>query len=147
MVGHRGGSLRPAIVAAWIAMAGIVWPAAAVERGTVRGIAFAQGGVGLDEREEMRAIERDYNVKLVTAVDEANAFLAQVHVDIHQGDRLVFDRTIDGPWLLMRLAPGQYVITANASSVLRRRTLTVPAQGRVEAVIVWSARELERAAR
>lgn len=115
--------------------------AIALDRGVDRGVAFITGGVGLDEREEIARWESSFNVKIVTATQAGGAFIASVHVDIHRGQELVFDRTMDGPWMLLRLPPGQYVLTANADGRLRRANLAVPAAGRTSLVLRWEDRE------
>lgn len=113
----------------------------ALDRGVDRGVAYITGGVGLEEREEIVRWESSFNVKIVTATQGAGAFIASVHVDIHRGRELVFDRTMDGPWMLLRLPPGSYVVTANADGRLRRTNLVVPATGRAALVLRWEDRE------
>lgn len=113
----------------------------ALDRGVDRGVAFISGGVGLEEREEMARWETSFNVKIVTATQGAGAFIASVHIDVHRGQELVFDRTMDGPWMLLRLPPGQYAVTANADGRLRRANLAVPGTGRVSLVLRWEDRE------
>lgn len=115
--------------------------ALALDRGVDRGVAFITGGVGVEEREEIARWESSFNVKIVTATQGAGAFIASVHVDIHRGQELVFDRTMDGPWMLLRLPPGQYVVTANAEGRLRRANLAVPSTGHVSLVLRWEDRE------
>ncbi len=115
--------------------------AIALDRGIDRGVAFITGGVGVEEREEIARWESSFNVKIVTATQAGGAFIASVHVDIHRGQELVFDRTMDGPWMLLRLPPGQYVVTANADGRLRRANLAVPAAGHTSLVLRWEDRE------
>lgn len=115
--------------------------AAALERGVDRGVPYLSGGVTLEERDEIALLQVEYNVRIVTAARPSGAFLAQVHLDVHRGDQLVFDRTLDGPWLFLRLAPGTYTMTANADGVLRRQNVTVPTTGRVNVMFVWEDRE------
>lgn len=130
-----------AVAVAIGAFVALVTGAAALDRGVDRGVAFMSGGVGLDEREEIARWESSFNVKIVTATQGAGAFIASVHVDIHRGEELVFDRTMDGPWLLLRMAPGRYVVTANADGRLRRAQLAVSATGRTTLVLRWEDRE------
>lgn len=115
--------------------------ASALDRGVDRGVTFITGGVGIEEREEIARWESSFNVKIVTATQGAGAFIASAHVDIHRGEELVFDRTMDGPWMLLRMEPGRYVVTANADGRLRRAQLVVPATGRATLVLRWEDRE------
>ena len=139
---HRdsGGVLTRIAIALFLAMC-FALPALALDRGVDRDIAFMTGGVGLEEREEIARWEHAFNVKIVTATRQSGAYVANVHIDVHRGEKLVFDRTLDGPWMLLKLTPGQYVLTANASGVLRRQALSVPRSGRIVFTLQWDDAE------
>jgi hypothetical protein len=118
-------------------------PTLALDRGVDRDVAFVTGGVGLEEREEIARWEHAFNVKIVTATRQSGAYVANVHIDVHRGEILVFDRTMDGPWMLLKLTPGQYVLTGNANGVLRRQAMSVPRTGRIVFTLQWEDAETE----
>ncbi len=77
------------------------------------GIAYLTGGVGLDEREAMQSVQHDYNLWLSFARKGDAAYAADTLVAIHdvQG-KLLLKVFAEGPWLMVKLAPGQYRVTA-----------------------------------
>ena len=71
------------------------------------------GGVSLNARDNLRAQERDANVKMVFALNTGN-YLSDVHVRVTDGKgNVVIDDVSNGPWVLAKLPPGNY--TANAT--------------------------------
>jgi hypothetical protein len=101
--------------------------AAALERGrTADGASYVAGGVGFAERDELAAVRNDYSLRLVAAARGSGAFLADVKVRIADAHgRIVFDRTVDGPELLIDLPPGRYAVEASAASQTQRLQLNV----------------------
>lgn len=101
--------------------------AAALERGrTADGVAFVTGGVGFAERDELAAVRNDYSLRLVTAARGSGAYLAEVKVRIADDrGRVVFDRALDGPELLIDLPPGRYALEASAAGQTQRLPLNI----------------------
>ena len=76
------------------------------------GIPYVSGGIGLDEREALRAMAKDYNLKLVFAIKEGN-YLADIGVLIKNAQgKTVLEAVSDGPWFYAKLPGGQYTVTA-----------------------------------
>ena len=76
------------------------------------GIPYVSGGIGLDEREAVRAMAKDYNLKIVFALKEGN-YLADASVLIKDAQgKTVLGTVSDGPWFYAKLPAGQYAVTA-----------------------------------
>jgi hypothetical protein len=87
------------------------------------------GGVGSAEREELPAKERDYNLKVVTAM-KSDDYLSGVQVVIESATKdRILETTMAGPILLAKLPPGSYTIEATAHGQTLRQTVTIEAQG------------------
>ena len=92
-------------------------------------VPYVSGGVGADERQEILAKEKDYNLKIVVAQDSGD-FLADVQVVIESAKKeRVLDATMEGPILLAKLPPGTYTIKATSDDKTRATTVTVQTQG------------------
>jgi hypothetical protein len=59
-----------------------------------------------------------YPVKLVFA-NSAGEDLAQIHVAVMQGGKAVVETDCDAPWVLMKLPPGSYNVSATMSGGTR----------------------------
>lgn len=83
------------------------------DKGVFNGISYVSGGVGLEERQCLAPMERDYNLKMVFAL-KSRPYLADEMVKIQdqQGNE-VFQRMADGPWLLVKLPAGNYKVTVS----------------------------------
>lgn len=98
------------------------------------------GGIGPDEREELRAKEHDYNVKVVTAT-ESGDYLSGVAVVIESANNEpVLETTMTGPMLLAKLPPGSYTIKATAGARTLMQTVAVDAPGLKRVDFRWAAR-------
>lgn len=94
--------------------------ASAAQRGTSpAGVAYASGGIGQDEQQELHAQRRDYSLWLTTAVRRTGAHLAGVLVRVREADsgRLVLEHRMDGPWLFAKLPVGRYEIEATLQNL------------------------------
>ena len=100
---------------------------------------YISGGAGEDARQALLAQERDYNLKIITA-DKSGDYLSGVQVVIESARKeRVLDTTLDGPILLVKLAPGTYTIRATSDAKTLTRTVTVAAQGLRRADFRWDA--------
>jgi hypothetical protein len=100
-------------------------------------VPYISGGVGEDARQELLAKERDYNLKIIVA-DKSGAYLADVQVVIESARKeRVLDTTMDGPILLVKLAPGTYTIRATSDAKTLTRTVTIAAQGLRQVDFRW----------
>lgn len=95
------------------------------------------GGAGEDARQELLTLERDYNLKIIAA-DTSGDYLSAVQVVIDSARKQrVLDATMDGPILLVKLAPGTYTIRATSDAKTLTRTVTIAAQGLRRADFRW----------
>jgi hypothetical protein len=102
-------------------------------------VTFVSGGIGSESVERMAALAGRFNLKLVFAT-QGGSYLADVNVRIDdtRGNKLL-DIVSDGPWLLVRMAPGRYRIHAIFDATMVERWATVPAGGRSDLILRWQA--------
>jgi len=85
------------------------------------------GGIGSEERDQLRLKERDYNIKVITAM-ESGEYLSDVQVVIESAKKEpMLETTMVGPILLATLPPGSYTIKATAGGRTLTQTVTVQA--------------------
>jgi hypothetical protein len=85
-------------------------------------VPFVTGGVGLENREEMRALEPGYNLRVVFA-SATGEYLAGVGVVIRTTEgNTVLHTVSEGPWLYVKLPPGTYTVSAEqgGASITKR---------------------------
>ena len=92
-------------------------------------VPYISGGVGVDSREELRAKESEYNLKIIVAATSGD-YLADVKIVIDSArNERVLDATMDGPILLAKLTPGTYTVRATSDAQTQTKTVTIPPQG------------------
>jgi hypothetical protein len=131
-------------IVACLLLAGAVLPSVALEVQRVQDVYWVSGGVSADERDEMVMALPDHNLKVLTAAEGSGAFLAAAQVVVRDaGGRTVFETTLEGPWLLARLPPGNYQLIATLGGKSQTRAFTAPASGRREIFLYWAAPAVE----
>jgi hypothetical protein len=109
------------------------------KEGSMHGVKYLTGGVGLDERAVMeKAAKGNYNLQLV--FDEATGpYLADIKVDIQgkDGKKLV-DMSTNGPWFFVELPNGQYTVTVTHDGKSELRHLDV-AKNFQRVIFSWKA--------
>jgi hypothetical protein len=91
------------------------------------GVPYVTGGAGTEAVDRLRAMEKDFNLKLVFALDNGE-YLADVDVSVlDAADRVVLDAPSEGPWLLAKLPAGNYQVNVNYRGRVERRTVAVGA--------------------
>ena len=76
------------------------------------GISYVTGGVGLDESHALRADAPRWPLELLFAGPTSD-YLSDVQVNITSGNGSVFEAKADGPFMLVKLPPGDYVVHAS----------------------------------
>jgi len=100
-------------------------------------VPFVTGGTGTDERADLQAKEKDYNLKIVAAATSGD-YVADVWVVIESAaKKSMLETKMDGPILLAKLPAGTYTIKATYGPSTQTRTVNVPAQGLREAAFRW----------
>lgn len=91
-------------------------------------VQFVTGGIGLDESTSMKAAQKDYSLSMVFAKrrDGQNDYTADIPVTITDSKgATVLQTTTGGPYLLVKLPPGTYKITATNDGKTMTRQATV----------------------
>lgn len=106
--------------------AGWLPPGGSVRVQTDGGIRYASGGIGLSEREELRALSDQFNLRLMFAMHGSGNYLADVRVRIVASrGAAVLDTTAQGPYFLVQLTPGRYTVEAEMLGQTQRQSARV----------------------
>jgi hypothetical protein len=101
------------------------------------GVAFVSGGVGEESREALRAVERDYNLRLMFAAQGSGQYLSDVRVTIAGAKGILVDADAEGPLFFARLAPGSYKVTATTEGRSQTRGVEIAAGKRASVDFYW----------
>ena len=110
MLRRTGPLIAAALLAAWL-------PATVAARSeevvtAPSGVTYVSGGAGTEAVDRLRAMEKDFNLKLVFALNNGE-YVADVRVTVvDAANKVVLDTTSEGPWLLARLPAGTYQVNA-----------------------------------
>ncbi|OLL27508.1 hypothetical protein BTH42_32210 [Burkholderia sp. SRS-W-2-2016] len=96
-------------------------------------VSYVSGGVGRDESAALRQARRQWPLSL-QFTGPGSSYVADVQVRIAKGSTTVLDTTSHGPYLLARVPPGRYTVSATYSGVTRRETVNVRGNGSARAV-------------
>lgn len=100
-------------------------------------VAYVSGGIGEDERDEIRLRERDFNLKLLFS-ERDGSYLGDVDVLLQNAKgESILDLHSVGPFLLAKLPSGSYRIKVSANGQMQQGKLSIPAKGRHEGVFRW----------
>ena len=102
-------------------------------------VSFVSGGVGEDERQEIQKLSPDYSLELLFATKGTpNEYLADIKVEIKdKNGKVVLDAISKGPFLLAKMPPGKYSISADNDGVVKRQTIQVAGAKPHRVVFVW----------
>lgn len=103
-------------------------------------VEFMSGGIGHDEAQAMQAEARHWPVTLEFAVNDRPRaeFAADVAVTVRDArGHTALATTGSGPFLLMKLAPGNYKVDATLRGQTLHRELRVQAGHPVQALLLW----------
>lgn len=94
---------------------------------TSGGVTHVSGGVGAESIEELNVLSKDFNLKLVFALN-SGVYVSNVTVVIADAaGRPMLNATSDGPWFLAKLPAGNYQIAATFAGTAVTRRITVGA--------------------
>ncbi|MEO8132736.1 MAG: carboxypeptidase regulatory-like domain-containing protein [Betaproteobacteria bacterium] len=100
-------------------------------------ISYISGGVSEEARDNLLAMGRDFNIKLILAT-KAGAYLSDVGIVVSAaGGRPVLDVKSEGPWFYAKLPAGTYVVEAISNGATMRRNVTIGAQGMSQIDFRW----------
>ncbi|MCC6608625.1 MAG: carboxypeptidase regulatory-like domain-containing protein [Burkholderiales bacterium] len=113
---------------------------------TEAGIVYRTGGIGKDEVAQFKRIEPQYPLALEFLGKPRSdgmhpEYLADVKVTISdaQHGKTVFSTTATGPFLVAKLAPGKYTVSAEYQGNTHHRTVEVHAKRSETVVFEWNA--------
>jgi hypothetical protein len=140
-------TLRPVVVfgiATTLACtAALADQAAALPNEQVQGsVHFISGGIGKDEAAAMQHAMKRYPLSLefVAKARTRDEFLADVPVTVQDSRGHVVLKTMStGPFLLINVHPGKYVVTAEQGGKTEKRTAEVQTKGGERLVFEWNA--------
>lgn len=139
---QRIGTLAAAFLAASIAAA----PAFAEVSSALppeqnaSGIVYRTGGIGKDEATAFKKIETHYPLVLEFIGKKAQ-YLADVKVTVAKahGGQKVLETIATGPFLMAKLPPGKYRVTAEYMGKREHRTIEVRAKATAHVLFKWKA--------
>ena len=104
---------------------------------TSAGIPHLSGGIGLDEREALRFLAKEYNLQLSFALKKGN-YLSDIKVLITD-DRgaTVLAAISQGPWFITKLPAGTYRIRAETLGESLEQMVHAPQQGQARLSFLW----------
>ena len=109
-----------------------------ITQGQSNGIAYACGGVGKDERMDMDAMAKNYNVKMMF-VEAPRDYVSGVKVKIEDpSGKVLLETTSSGPWFFAKLPQGNYRVIASFHHHREMKTLKV-AGGPETVEFFWKA--------
>ncbi len=109
----------------------------ALEIQNYQGIAFVTGGVGEEEREFLRTVDRDFNLKLMFAIKEGN-YLSDVQVSIRdKKGQPVLEAVANGPFFYAKLPPGTYTVVVNGPGQSFRQSVQVTGRKQARLNFYW----------
>lgn len=102
-----------------------------------QGIPYITGGVGVDERDYLQSVAKDFNLKLMFAAKEGS-YLSNVNVQIRDSHhRTVLDTVAEGPFLYVNLPSGAYTISVDGSGRSFKRSVNLTRGKRVALDFYW----------
>lgn len=121
-----GRRVAPLLASAVLAVA---TNASAVTKGqSAQGWPFIDGGIGQSETDSMESERGNYSLWIMTAGRTSGAHLADVDVTIvnDKGEQ-VFERRLDGPWLMIDLPLGRYEVRSRYRQESQAKVTTIHA--------------------
>ncbi len=103
-------------------------------------IGYVTGGIGKDEADAIRLAAKNYSltVELVRHAVPKDQFETDAVVSIRrEGGDIVLDTLVDGPFLLVQLPAGQYVITAQTTGEPKHRTVKIDPKSSQRVIFEW----------
>jgi len=89
-------------------------------------------GIGADARNDPRWPTYPLRIELV---GRAGEYLGAAEVSLTQNSEAIISVRCSGPWLLLRLPPGNYEVTASVENVSKTGRVTVPMTGQGRLVL------------
>lgn len=88
-------------------------------------VVYANGGIGIDNADEMRAKAGEYNLRLYMSEGKLGHFISDVQISITDKHGLALDLPNSGPMLFLKMKKGSYKVTAKYNDVTINRNVTI----------------------
>lgn len=122
-----------------ILMSSLVW-AQIPETRYSEGISYITGGVGEGETVAILAEAKLWPITLeLSQIENGRGvwiFGATIKV-IDAKKQVIFDAQADGPYMLINLVPGDYVLEATYQGAVQRKTLSLKADSQQKVSVFW----------
>lgn len=90
------------------------------------GIRYASGGVGAGERDELRALAKQFNLQIMSAMQGGGEYLADMGIRIMDSKgATVLSATSKGPYFLAELPPGSYTVEVSAKDKTQKQSAQI----------------------
>jgi hypothetical protein len=114
---------------------------------TYQGISYVSGGIGMEEREAVRAMGKKDDLELSFALQNKN-YLGGAKVLIRdEKGKTILDATADGPLFFAELPEGNYNVTATALGNTLEQKAHVSAKAHARLHFTWTESNHETATR
>lgn len=91
------------------------------------GVPYVSGGIGEESIERLNSLARDFNLKLVFALNSGD-YVSDVGVSIANAKgKTLLEATSEGPWFYARLPAGNYQVVATLNGKTVKRQVAVAA--------------------
>jgi hypothetical protein len=121
-----------------VALVRAAQPPLGAEHRTDGGIPYATGGIGSDELDDLTAHSAAYDLKLVFAIKDSRAFLADVSVRIsEETGREILAVDHAGPLFFTQLPTGTYRVEGMLGGMSVAQTVKVAEHGRTRIAFYW----------
>ena len=102
-------------------------------------VSFISGGVGEDDSDRMKQMRSQYPLELLFVTrGNPNQYLSDVKVQIAGGGgKVALDTVSNGPFLLAKVPPGRYTITADNQGSVKKQTVQVGSGKTQRVMFVW----------
>ena len=95
------------------------------EQNEYQGIPYVSGGVGIDARERLDVIGKNYSLKLVFA-GKSGEYVADIKVEISDSiGKKVLNAVSEGPWFFSKLPPGKYTVTVTMMGKEKKQRVNI----------------------
>jgi len=93
---------------------------------TSQGWPYVVGGVSEEERQDMKASTTSHNLWVITAAAGSGAYLADVEIILRNSKGIIqHQQKLEGPWYLLQVPPGRYILEAHYRGERIQRRLHV----------------------
>jgi hypothetical protein len=100
-------------------------------------ITFVSGGAGTEDRDALRQVETQYNLRLLFAARNGD-YLADVAVTLSNARGTVLDTIAEGPIFYARVPPGRYRLTVSNQGQSQSRDISI-GNGAVRQDFYWAS--------